>query len=147
MFYNQMEEQSYHQENQLILQNKKKLILQEKVRVSVLMSILLIIVLYIECERRFNYFQLFQVYELNKLKIWFWDNDSRFYTINTYIIEEKQETLAYDGTAQSSFILKFPDQFVRGFRIQGLIFIFLKIQYQRYQMWMVLIQIKELKIS
>ncbi|CAD8206379.1 unnamed protein product [Paramecium octaurelia] len=62
-------------------------------------------------------FQENQLYELNTLKIRFFDNDGRIYSVNIFLLNEKQETLIYDGNAQSIFILKFPDQLVNGVRI------------------------------
>ncbi|CAK56681.1 unnamed protein product (macronuclear) [Paramecium tetraurelia] len=72
-------------------------------------------------------FQLRQVYELNTLKIWFWDGDSRIYRFKIYIQNENQEKLVYDGTGKSIFILKFPDLFVSRFRLQSIISFFFKI--------------------
>ncbi|CAD8058059.1 unnamed protein product [Paramecium primaurelia] len=60
---------------------------------------------------------LLQKYELNTLKIWFWDGDNRFYRIRIYIIFENSETQIYDNFAQSVFTIKFSDQMVKGFRI------------------------------
>ncbi|CAD8113199.1 unnamed protein product [Paramecium sonneborni] len=62
-------------------------------------------------------FDLTQKYELNTLKIWFWDGDNRFYKIQIYIILESSETQIYDNFVQSVFTIYFPDQMVKGFRI------------------------------
>ncbi|CAD8190277.1 unnamed protein product [Paramecium pentaurelia] len=62
-------------------------------------------------------FELIQTYELNTLKLWFWDGDNRIYRFNIYIINETQESLIYDSTSNSIFTLTFTDQFVKGFRI------------------------------
>ncbi|CAD8192399.1 unnamed protein product [Paramecium pentaurelia] len=52
--------------------------------------------------------ELLQNYELNTIKIWFWDGDNRFYRIQVYIIYENSETQIYDNFAKSIFTIKFP---------------------------------------
>ncbi|CAD8211021.1 unnamed protein product [Paramecium octaurelia] len=70
------------------------------------------------CQQGYSIVLVFlQKYELNTLKIWFWDGDNRIYRIKIYTQLESQETQIYDGFTKSVFTISFPDQVVSGVRI------------------------------
>ncbi|CAD8201710.1 unnamed protein product [Paramecium pentaurelia] len=63
-------------------------------------------------------FDLQEQYQLNTLKIWFWDQSYRFYTIKIYLIYNDVETIIYESTlVQSITTIKFSDQSVQKFKI------------------------------
>ncbi|CAD8132573.1 unnamed protein product [Paramecium octaurelia] len=62
-------------------------------------------------------FGLLQKYEINTLRIWFWDGDNRQYNIKIFILFDGHETQIYNNLANSILTVTFPSQIISGFRI------------------------------
>ncbi|CAD8198831.1 unnamed protein product [Paramecium pentaurelia] len=79
---------------------------------------------------------LIQKYELNTLKIWLWDRNNRFYTMEVFIIFENVETRIYENNqAQSILTIKFPAQKVESFRKQMIYKLNQKLSNDYIQYW------------
>ncbi|CAD8215566.1 unnamed protein product [Paramecium octaurelia] len=66
-------------------------------------------------------FDLQEYYELNTLKIWFWDQTYRFYRLKIYLIYNDVETIIYESNfVQSITTINFPVQAVQSFKVYNL---------------------------
>ncbi|CAD8133603.1 unnamed protein product [Paramecium octaurelia] len=60
---------------------------------------------------------LIQKYEINTLKIWFWDGDNRYYNVKITILLDGEETQIYNNLARNILTITFPSQIVSELRI------------------------------